>query len=150
MFSLLERLRKKPKHTRKIIALCTSFGVTAFIFIFWISGVHIHSVSTSKTPGTAESPSPFKVIQRYTSEFVAGVGETFSGIGDLFGEMDLYEDEEGSADLIDNNEMTVDTDARDPFKRYMPVDKDVMTEEVEFEGEHVEDIFEEEIEGPEK
>ncbi|MGM0629333.1 MAG: hypothetical protein ACQESA_02815 [Patescibacteria group bacterium] len=97
MFSLIERLQKKPKYKRKLIALSFSGGVTFLIFLFWASGMYLYGGYSSENNASEREISPFRVINRHVDDFVGAVGETFSDIDRVLnknGVYDLYEDPE--------------------------------------------------------
>ena len=74
----LENLRAKPEHVRKRIAFWSSFGVTAVIFMFWLSAFSITSSATQGAVATAvaKTSSP-------GSSLIAGVGSFFTDVKDM-------------------------------------------------------------------
>ncbi|MGC9605574.1 MAG: hypothetical protein ABSF56_02340 [Minisyncoccia bacterium] len=69
----LEELRARPEHERRKIALWWSAGLTAVIFLFWISSMTITQISARQAVSAA--------IQKTSSpaqSLVAGVG-AFTG-----------------------------------------------------------------------
>jgi hypothetical protein len=69
----LEDLRGRPEHKRRKIALWWSGGLTAVIFLFWISSLSVTQISAKQAVSTAiqKTGSPAQSL-------VAGVG-AFTG-----------------------------------------------------------------------
>lgn len=73
----IERIRQKPEHIRKRIALYSSVSVTAFIFVFWLAA-RLGPVTTSEQavaaledPYAAQAPaSPIRTMQASLTEAV--------------------------------------------------------------------------------
>ncbi len=129
MFSLLERLRKKSKNTRRVIALGTSIGVTAIIFVFWVSGIYLHGVSGPKdVASSGGGPSPFKVIRDQASDFVAGVGGVFSEVNNIFEGSVLNEVEESTEELDHLEEEMAIEDSVEESGGYKEKEEDENTE----------------------
>lgn len=75
----LENLRAKPEHIRKRYAFLISFGITAIIFVFWLSSFDF--APTSKDQSLAQ------VIEKVDTpgqSLVASVGSFFVDIKDIF------------------------------------------------------------------
>lgn len=74
----LENLRSKPEHVQKRYAFWTSFGLTAIIFVFWISSF---SVSNSTARGVVA-----KAVEKAGgpgSSMIAGVGNFFVDVKEM-------------------------------------------------------------------
>ena len=74
----LKNLRAKPEHVRKRIAFWSSFGVTAVIFMFWLSTFSITGNTTqgAVAAAVAKTGSP-------GSSLIAGVGSFFTDVKDM-------------------------------------------------------------------
>lgn len=90
MFEFLENLRNRPDDHKRLVALGVSFGVTALIFMIWLSAFFVRigqdSVVVTKNDievqkkKLAETLTPFESVK----ESAAHVGESFSRLRDLF------------------------------------------------------------------
>ena len=77
--STLENLRSKPEHVRSRIAFWTSFGVTAIIFVFWLSSfTAVRSSASDKVASVVEKAGT------PSSSLVANVGDLFVDIKEIF------------------------------------------------------------------
>ena len=76
--SYIENLRAKPEHIRRRVAFCYSFGITAIIFVFWLSSFYsFGSTAKSRVAGALD-----KAGAPATS-LLASVGSLFGDIKDL-------------------------------------------------------------------
>jgi hypothetical protein len=76
----LDNMRAKPEHIRKRYALSISFGVTAVIFMFWLS-----SFGTTLNNG-ADKTAVARAVNNAGSpgrSLVASVGSLFSDVRDI-------------------------------------------------------------------
>ncbi len=76
MWRHIDRLRGRPHHERKRVALLTSGGVTAVIALAWLSTFSISPVvpvgfASNQQAAVAESISPFALLK---DSFVAAIG----------------------------------------------------------------------------
>ncbi len=76
----LAKLRAKPEHVRRHIALWSSLGITIVIFVFWIGVRFDNNIGSSggmiaKTAESIEAPS---------TSLMANVGSLFTDIKDIF------------------------------------------------------------------
>jgi len=74
----LENLRAKPEHIRKRVAFWTSFGITAIIFVFWITSFSITGSTAEGTVATALAKT-----QSPGSSLIAGVGNFFVDVKEM-------------------------------------------------------------------
>lgn len=77
MWDYLDKLRQKPHHERKRIALGTSAAVTSVVFLAWLSTFSISPVlpigfATDQQAAVSEGVSPFALFKE---SFVAAVGQ---------------------------------------------------------------------------
>ena len=77
--SYLENLRAKPEHIRKRYAFSMSFGITAIIFMFWLS-----SFSTIRNSSTDVIASTMNKIETPSQSLVASVNSFLVDIRDIF------------------------------------------------------------------
>ncbi len=77
--SYLETLRAKPEGSKKQIAFWSSFGVTALIFVFWLSSFGTFGATPSSVVAAAVNKAG-----NPAQSLVASVGGFFGDIKDLF------------------------------------------------------------------
>lgn len=70
MFDYLEKLRQKPKSTRKFIAFCASFAFTGIVFVFWVVVMmpSIWSDRTASLRASQNEPSPISSLSQIFSD----------------------------------------------------------------------------------
>ncbi len=77
--SYIEHLKTKPEYIRRRIALWSSLGLTALVFMFWFASI--------TTIGSSAQGAIADAVDRAESpaqSFVAGVGSIFDDIKDIF------------------------------------------------------------------
>lgn len=74
----IERLRAKPEHIRRRIALWSSLGITALIFVFWIA-----SLSVTGTQARGAVASIAMKAAAPSQSLSAAVGNLFRDIRDV-------------------------------------------------------------------
>jgi hypothetical protein len=77
MFDYLERLRAKSIREKQNFALLVSGGVTAIIFIIWISAFMMSFKETENQAAVGSNPSPFSEIKKQVQDTIAGAKERF-------------------------------------------------------------------------
>jgi hypothetical protein len=85
MKKLINNLRQKPPHVRRMVAFVTSVAVTAIIGIVWISSLVAVGVSSENdTAEVAKTPSPIALMFDEMKSFFKSTGEDFASVSDSF------------------------------------------------------------------
>jgi hypothetical protein len=85
MKKLINNLRQKPPHVRRMVAFVTSVAVTAIIGIVWISSLVAVGVSSENdTAEVAKTPSPIALMFNEMKSFFKSTGEDFASVSDSF------------------------------------------------------------------
>jgi len=77
--SIINKISEKPDHIRKRYSFLISFGITAVIFVFWIS-----SFSFVKSPADKALAKAMNNIDTPAQSLVASVGSFFTDIKEIF------------------------------------------------------------------
>ena len=83
MWDYIDKLREKPHHHRKRIAVGTSAAITSVVFLAWLSTFSISPVlpvgfASEQQAAVAEGISPFALIKE---SFVAAIGQAGNQLG---------------------------------------------------------------------
>lgn len=73
LFEALEKLRKKPAHTKQTIALTTSASITVVIALFWAVSFGGYISEKSKAGMFASVALPIKEIGKLVSDGAVGI-----------------------------------------------------------------------------
>ncbi len=98
MFEKLEQLRAKPHHIKKRIAFWTSAGITAVIFVFWVTSLRVTldnqavasldgdvyvNQSGDLTDASGQAAGQAKPTPSPVAALTASVSNAFAPVGDL-------------------------------------------------------------------
>lgn len=79
LLSHIENLRTKPEHVRRMVAFWYSFGITAVIFVFWLSSFTSFGVSAKSSISDAVNRAGTPA-----DSLVASVGSIFDSVSSYF------------------------------------------------------------------
>jgi hypothetical protein len=82
MFNLIEKLRRKPEKTKKLIAFSTALSFTGIIFVVWLSVVFPDFRKSQQKEDTIAKLEPSPI-----TTFGETIGTGFSAIGEQFSKL---------------------------------------------------------------
>lgn len=87
MSKLINHLRQKPAHVRRMVAFGTSFVITGFIGLIWVSSLFSGGldVVASKNDDANKGPSPISVLADQFAEMFRFAGSQLASVGSSFG-----------------------------------------------------------------
>lgn len=87
MKKIIEDIRQKPPHVRRMFAFGTSLGVTGIIAIVWFTSLIAQGLAPSpvvKDQVVSQGPSPFSVMKDQFSDIVKMAGNQMANISTAF------------------------------------------------------------------
>lgn len=84
MKKLINNLRQKPPHVRRMIAFVTSIAVTGIVGLIWISNLIALSIKTPVETAETKTPSPFALMYGQIKDFVKSTGNQMAEVSSAF------------------------------------------------------------------
>jgi hypothetical protein len=78
MFTFLRKIRQRPEHERRVIALWIAFWITAVIFGIWVISffAHLNQLSSVTDPALLEKVSPLN----FSKEAFSSLWNSLKGV----------------------------------------------------------------------
>ena len=84
MLDYIEKLQKKPEHTRRRIAYITTAVLMVFIVAIWVSTLNVRFSEVSNTAEIDSKHSPVSVLTTYSASFREDFGRGMERLNILF------------------------------------------------------------------
>ncbi|MBU0749969.1 hypothetical protein KKH15_00435 [Patescibacteria group bacterium] len=113
MQDFIERLRAKPEHVRKQIAIATSGVLTGLVAVGWLASLVAGGTLALKASDTVAEPAGNIAEQQNGFESLLGAAGSFAGVTTEDPELTVLESRTSST--LDRNQQEVDTRTVIPF-----------------------------------
>ncbi len=85
MKKLINNLRQKPPHVRRMVAFVTSIAITGLIGLIWVSNLIALGVNVPvETAEVEKTPSPIALMYGQLKDFVKSTGNQLSSVSSAF------------------------------------------------------------------